>query len=474
MTPTKNNLLEGPILKSLLTLSVPIILANILQAGYQLTDAFWVGRLGGVAVAAVSVSTPITFLSIGLGVGFAVAGSTLIAQYFGAKNHKMVNRVAGQTLLMIILVSIVLGGIGYLFTPSILKLMGVAPDVYASALGFMHVSFIGLVFNFVFFMFQSIMRGIGEAKVPLFIVLGTVILNFILDPLFIFGYGFIPALGVMGAALATLGTQSIAAFIGLRMLLRGKYGIHLSLADFKPDFAFIKRAFKLGFPASVELSTRGLSLTILTFLIASFGTLTVASYGAGSNIIQVIMVPLLGLSMAISTLVGQNIGAGNIKRAEEIGRLGALIGFGLLTLVGIIVFIFATPLIGFFVPGDAEVIRLGTVFLRIIALSWGFMGVQMALTGALRGSGNMVVTMVIALVSQWMLQFPLAYVLSKHTTLGTSGLWWSFTITNVITALITFFWYMKGDWKKTKLVTPEEKLTEKVSEESIIEEGGVK
>ncbi len=474
MTPTKNNLLEGPILKSLLTLSVPIILANILQAGYQLTDAFWVGRLGGVAVAAVSVSTPITFLSIGLGVGFAVAGSTLIAQYFGAKNHKMVNRVAGQTLLMIVLVSIVLGGIGYLFTPSILKLMGVAPDVYASALGFMHVSFIGLVFNFVFFMFQSIMRGIGEAKVPLFIVLGTVILNFILDPLFIFGYGFIPALGVMGAALATLGTQSIAAFIGLRMLLRGKYGIHLSLADFKPDFAFIKRAFKLGFPASVELSTRGLSLTILTFLIASVGTLTVAAYGAGSNIIQVIMVPLLGLSMAISTLVGQNIGAGNIKRAEEIGRLGALIGFGLLTLVGIIVFIFATPLIGFFVPGDAEVIRLGTVFLRIIALSWGFMGVQMALTGALRGSGNMVVTMVIALVSQWMLQFPLAYVLSKHTTLGTSGLWWSFTITNVVTALITFFWYMKGDWKKTKLVTPEEKLTEKVSEESIIEEGGVK
>jgi putative MATE family efflux protein len=248
----------------------------------------------------------------------------------GAKNTEMVNHVAAQTLLMIVLVSISLGAIGYAIAPMLLHLMGVAPEVYDGALGFMRVSFIGLVFNFTFFMFQSIMRGIGEATLPVYIVLGTVILNFLLDPLFIFGWGSIPALGVMGAALATLGTQSVAAFAGLYVLFRGKYGIHLSIRDFVPDLAYMKRAFFLGFPASIEMSARALGLTVMTFLIASFGTLAVASYGVGSNVLQVVMIPAMGLSMAISTLVGQNIGAGNIERASRIGRLGAWLSFWLL------------------------------------------------------------------------------------------------------------------------------------------------
>ncbi|MDB5265216.1 MAG: transporter [Parcubacteria group bacterium] len=471
MPETKTNpLLEGPILRSLITLAVPIVLANILQAGYQLIDAFWVGRLGGSAVAAVAVSFPVMFLSIAIGAGLAVAGSTLIAQYVGAKNHDMVNHVAAQTLLMIVFVSIVLGFIGYAIAPSLLHLMGVAPDVYTSALGFMRVSFVGLVFNFSFFMFQSIMRGIGEAKLPVYIVLGTVILNFILDPLFIFGWGSIPALGVMGAALATLGTQSIAAIVGLMVLFSGKYGIHLSWKDFAPDFTYIKRAFFLGFPASIEQSARALGLTVMTFLIASFGTLTVAAYGVGGNVLQVVMIPAMGLSMAVATLVGQNIGAGNIDRAARIGRLGAWLGFWILTGLGVIVFIFAPYFVGFFVPGDQEVIAAGTIFLRTMSLAWGFLGVQLALTGVLRASGNMVMTMVITLVSQWVIQFPLAYVLSKHTALGAAGIWWAFPITNILIALITIAIYSKGDWKKKRLTDSEEILTEKVSEEIIAEE----
>src|SRR6201996_8466336 len=238
MPQTHQRLLEGPIVKSLLSLAVPIALANILQAAYQLIDAYWVGRLGGSAVAAVSVTTPVMFLTIGLGAGLALAGSTLIAQYFGARNQEMVDHVAAQTLLMIVLVSVVLGGLGYLFAPQLLRLMGVAPEVYRGALGFMRVSFAGLVFNFFFFMFQSIMRGVGEAKLPVFIVLGTVILNFVLDPPFIFGWGPIPPQGVQGAALATLATQSLAALVGLGVLLSGRYAIHLVWRDFIPDLSY--------------------------------------------------------------------------------------------------------------------------------------------------------------------------------------------------------------------------------------------
>jgi putative MATE family efflux protein len=368
---------------------VPIVAANILQSACQIIDAFWVGRLGGAAVAAVSLSFPVMFLMFAIGAGLSIAGSTLIAQFVGAGNHKMVGHVAGQTLLMVIAASLVLGTTGFFAAPALLRLMGVAPDVYDGALGFMRVSFIGLIFNFSFFVFQAIMRSIGRATLPVYIVLATVFLNFALDPLLIFGWGPLPGYGVMGAALATLGTQSIAAIIGIVVLRAGMHGIHVRAVDFIPDFAHIRRAFFLGFPASVEMSARALGLMVMTFLVTSFGTTTLAAYGVGSNILQVVIIPAMGLSMAVSALAGQNIGAGNVARAASIGRLGALMGFGVLSAFGLLVFLFPTQLVAFFVPQDAAVIAEGAKFLRIMALSWGFMGAQFALTGVFRASGNM-------------------------------------------------------------------------------------
>lgn len=452
-----SKLLEGPIITSLLALAVPIVLANILQTAYQLTDAFWVGRLGGAAIAAVSVSFPITFLLIALGGGLAIAGSTLIAQYTGAKNKEMVSHVAAQTLLMVSVVSVVFGIIGYTLAPSILRLMGVTSDVYTDALGFMRVSFAGISFTFMTIVFQSIMRGIGKATLPMYVVLATVMLNFVLDPFFIFGWGGFSAYGVAGAALATFVTQALAAILGLVVLFGGRHGIHLKVKDFTPDVPFMRRAFLLGLPASIEQSTRALSMTVMMFLVASFGTIAIAGYGVGSNIMQVVIIPSLGFSMAIAALVGQNIGAGNIKRAEDTARLGAMISFVALSVIGIISYIFAPQIMGFFVPGDMATIVAGVSFVRIGALFFGLIGIQMALLGVFRASGNMMTSMILTLVSQWVLQFPLAYILSKHTSLGVNGIWWAFPLTSILTTAITIFWYMKGDWKSKKL-TKEENL----------------
>ncbi len=465
-----NNLLEGSILKSLLTLAIPIVLANVLQSAYQIIDAFWVGRLGGAAVAAVSISFPVMFLMIALGMGLAMAGSTLTAQYRGAGDDTMVAHVAGQTLNMVATLSIVLSVLGYFAAPTLLHTMGVGPDVYPGALGFMRVSFVALLFNFVFFVFQSIMRGVGRPTLPVYIVLVTVILNFVLDPLFIFGWGPVPGYGVMGAALATLATQVLAAIAGMIVLRAGKHGIHVKPHDFIPDVAYMKRAFYLGAPASVEQSARALGLMVLTFLITSFGTRTLAAYGVGSNILQVVIIPAFGLSMAISVLAGQNIGAGNVERAAKIGRLGAQLAFAVLTGIGIIVSLFAPAFAAFFVPHDPGVIASGAHFLRIMALAWGFMGVQLALTGVLRASGNMMTTMVLTLTTQWVIQFPLAYILSKHSTLGDTGIWWAFPITNVIAAIIVLAVYARGDWKKTRLISRDDKEIAKIAEEAEREE----
>jgi len=474
MPSSSYSLTEGPILKSLVSLSLPIVFANILQSAYQLTDTFWVGRLGGNAVASVSVCFPLIFLMIAIGGGFTIAGSTLVAQFTGAKDENMVNHVTAQTLLIVICAASFLATLGYFASSHLLNLMGVEQVIYDDAKNYLQVSFIGIVFMFGYFMYQSVMRGLGEVKVPLYIVSGTVLLNLVLDPLFIFGWGPVPAMGVSGAAYATIGTQSVAMIIGFTVLFSGRYGIKFHPTRFKPDFVMIRKILALGLPASIEQSTRALGMAVMIFLVTSFGTLVVAIFGIGTRILSFVLIPALGLSMATSTLVGQNMGAGNLPRAAAIARLSSLLGFVALTVVGLLCFLFARPIIGFFVPDDEKVIAGGAEFLRIMALFFGFMGAQQALIGAFRGSGNTLMSMVLAIVSMWMFQFPLAYILSKHTALGIQGLWWTYPVTNVLTAIITVGWFMQGSWKKKRLTAMTRQPEETAVTEEIINQEGIR
>ncbi|MCF6180740.1 MATE family efflux transporter [Lutibacter sp.] len=466
----KINLTEGSILKSIIALSVPIVFANFLQTAYQLTDTFWVGRLGTSAIAAVSISFPIIFFMVSLGGGLAMAGTILVSQYKGKGDQKAINHITSQTLLLVILISIILAAIGYFSSSHIIRLMGTEKDVFLSAVSYMKISFLGMVFMFTYMVFQSLMRGVGNVKTPALIVLGTVLLNLFLDPLFIFGYRFIPAYGVTGAAIATISTQGISAIIGIFILLKGKRQIKLYPNDLKPDFPLLKKMFKLGFPTSIEQSTRALGITGMTFLVAQFGTLTIAAFGIGSRILSFIIIPAIGLSMATSTLVGQNLGAGKTIRAEKIVKLSSLAGFIFLTIIGIITFIFAKEIATIFIPGELETIKSSTLFIKIMSLTFGFIGIQMALNGAFRGSGNTMISMVLSIISLWILRIPLAYILSKYTDFKTVGLWLAFPISNIIAAIITIIWFAKGTWKKKK-ITEEIKLKRDTTKETIIEEG---
>ncbi|HOZ53469.1 MAG TPA: MATE family efflux transporter [bacterium] len=454
---------EENIIKAILKLAWPIIIANVFQAAYQLTDSFWVGRLGEKAVASVTISSPIIFLLVSLGIGFGVSGAILTAQYFGAENQKMVDFSAAQTILMIVVVSIILSITGFLLAPNILNLMNAPTEIYDYALKFLRIAFLALLPNFSFFMFQSIMRSIGKPTIPVFIVIGTVLLNFILDPLLMFGWKFIPGMEVVGVALATIITQTIAATIGLIILFSGKRGIHLKLKNLKPDFKFIKKSFFLGLPASIEQSARSLGMTVMTSLIIGFGTLSVASYGAGSNIIQIIIILSIGLSAATSALTGQSIGAKNIKRAEKITITSTIISFILLTIFGIIVYFSAPKLIAFFVPNDLSIIENGAHFLRIVCLSFGFIGIQMSVAAILQSSGNTMTAMLLTLTSQWVIQITLAFVLSKFTSLGINGFWYSLPITNVIISLVYIIVFKAGRWKKKK-ITEDDRLSSEIME----------
>jgi putative MATE family efflux protein len=459
---------EGSIVKAMIMIAWPIVLANTLATAYQLIDTFWVGRLGAAAVAAVSVGTPLIFLFMSFGFGLAIGGSVFVAQYAGAGKYEDLNHVTAQAILTTIVSALVLSLIGFLIAPHILRLIGVSTEIFADANSYLRISYCALVFSFGSIVFQSILRGIGEVYFPLYVISTTVLLNAALDPLFIFGWGPIPGYGVTGAAYATACTQAVAALVGIGVLFQGRYGIHIKLRDFIPDYARLKQSLVIGLPASIEQSTRVLGSIMLTFLAAGFGTLALATFGIGMRLLSFIFIPAFGLAMATTILVGQNIGAGNIERAEETTRLSAWVAFWFFNSVALLFYVFAASIVRFFVPTDETLVIAGSEFVHIAALSFGLIAVQQVLLGAFRGAGGTGAAMVISLVSQWLLQFPMSYIMCMHTPLGVAGIWWGFPAANLIATLVTIIWFKGGRWKHKKL-TEEQKVAEELVEEIFIE-----
>ncbi|WP_417371742.1 MATE family efflux transporter [Gelidibacter japonicus] len=445
---TKNKFTEGNIFSSLLSLALPIIFANILQSAYQLIDTFWLGRLGADAVAAVSLSFPLLFLVLSIGSGLTLAGTVMVARYQGANNRKAVDFSSSQSVFLIFLTSIVLAILSYFASGPLMKIIGAGPDIIEDSVTYFKVSSLGFVFLFLFFIFQSLMRGIGNVMLPVYIVLFTVILNAGLDPLFIYGYGPIPGYGVAGAAVSSVITQAIAAIIGLFILFRGKHGITISLSSMYFNMENLRRTFTIGFPASIEQSTRALGMTFMMVIVTSFGSDIVAAYGIGARMLSFIVVPALGLGIATTSLVGQNIGALKIKRAEKVANLSAKVAFFGFTGMGLIMFLVAEPLTAFFIPDDPQVIRDGALFIKIMSTSFGFLGLQQVMNGTFNGAGFTKASMFISILGLWVVRFPLAYILSYILEMGPVGIWWAFPISNLIAGTVAFIYYKTGYWKK--------------------------
>jgi len=443
---------EGSILLALLRLVGPVMISVTLQTSYQLVNTFWVGRLGASSVAAISVTAPMTFLLVVLGSGLSIAGAIFVAQYSGAREHQMVNHVAAQTIVMVAFVAICLSVFGVLTAGAALRAIDVAPDVLPLAAAYLHVTYSGLLLSFGFMMFQSILQGVGEVRFPLYVVASSVVLNAVLDPLLIYGWGPIDAHGVVGAAVATVTSQGFAALVGLSVLFTGRYGVRLRSADFVPDLPFVRRALAVGLPASIEQATRTFGSVLLTALAASFGTHALAAYGIGARIITFFFVPALGLSSATATVVGQNIGAGKPERAQRAIALSGWLAFGVVTVLGLLFFPFAGAVCRFLVPSDEQVVALATQFAHVTAPIFGVIAAQQAMAGGFRGAGRTTTAMIIAVLMQWCCQLPVSYYLAHYTSLGVAGVWWGFPIANILALTLTVIVFRRGGWKRRQLV----------------------
>ncbi|HMB51095.1 MAG TPA: MATE family efflux transporter, partial [Natronoarchaeum rubrum] len=249
--PEEFDLTSGGIGKPLFFLAMPIVVTNLFQTAYNLADTFWLGQYSTDALAAISFAFPMVFLLISFGMGISVAGSVLVAQYTGSDDPAEAEYAASQTVTFALIVSVLLGGIGYFAIGEFLDLMGASADVLPLATDYMEVISLGLVFMFGFFVFIALMRGYGDTITPMLVMFGSVVLNIILDPFLIFGVWVFPEMGIQGAAVATVFSRGLALIVGLAIMFRGVRGVQINLRDMAPDPMYLRRLVAIGLPASV-------------------------------------------------------------------------------------------------------------------------------------------------------------------------------------------------------------------------------
>lgn len=442
------DLTSGGIARPLFYLSLPIVVTNLLQTAYNLTDTFWLGQYSTNALAAISFAFPMVFLLIALGMGLSVAGSVLVAQHTGADEQRQADYAASQTVVFSVVAALLIGSGGYLVVGDFLALLGASPAVLPLATSYMRVISLGLVFMFGFWIFVALMRGYGDTVTPMLVMFGSVAVNIVLDPFLIFGWGPFPRLGVAGAAYATIFARMLAMVVGLSILFHGSHGLQIRLGQMAPDLSYLRKMLRIGVPASVEVTGRALSVNLLLIIVGLFPTTVVAGYGIGVRVFSVIFLPAIAVARGVETMTGQNIGADERDRVAATNGFAARAMFLILGAAGIVVWLSARPVVAVFTTNPA-VIDVGATFLRYVAPTFGFIGVVRAYTGGFRGAGKTLTAAVISVLMLGVIRLPVAWIASRP--FGAEGIWLSFAVSNVTGAVIAFLWFRRGTWREADL-----------------------
>ncbi len=443
----RNRILTGSILRTLFWLAWPIIIANIVNTSYNIVDAYWLGKLGRQAFGAPTVSFPLVMLFYSLGMGFAMAGISLIAQYIGAGDFESANRSAGNMLAFMLMMSVVLSTLGVLLSPFFLQLMHVPPDIYPYAVSYLRVIFTGIPISFIGFAFNTIANSLGDTRTPTILNVISSVTNMVLDPIFIFGWLGLPMLGVVGAAVATILSRTIVSFAGLRLLTRGYHGLKITMKDLRIEKWWLKKVVSIGAPMAIQRSSNSLGFTIMMSLVSVYGSAVVAAYGVANRIINIMSSFTWGLNRATSVMIGQNIGAEKYDRAKKIAATTMTIIFLLLGTGAILIYLLRQPLVAFFIA-DPKVVSVGSRLISIFIWSIPFFGL-FAIGGAIAsGSGHTKFFAVLSIIRLWLLRIVLSYILALWLMLGPDGIWIAMAISNAVVGIITVGWVLSGRWAK--------------------------
>ncbi|BAA29666.1 MATE family efflux transporter [Pyrococcus horikoshii] len=438
----REEILSGSIEKTLIRLAYPLIINNLVQVMYNLTDTFWLAKLGRAELSAPGTVWPLLWFMISIGSGFAVAGFAMVSQYVGAGEYKKASKVAGSLYSLLLALSTIIAFLGILISPLALKFIKVTPDVYPYALKYMKIVFGGIPIALTLYAFNFILRAVGDTKTPVKVNILTILLNIILDPVFIFGLNY----GVLGAALATVISEGTGSVIGGYLLFTGRVSIKLSLEDLSPDIKLYIKTFKIGLPASISESTNSFGFVLLNRIIYTYGTVAFATYTITNRLTNFMFAFADGISQAMGTMVGQNVGAEKYERAKEIAIKAMLTNFLILIFGTMLFIIFREEIFRFFI-NDPGILKESEKVVKYFAASFPFFGIFSAVTNVFASAGHTKKNLTLGLIRLWGLRIPLSYYLGK-TLKDSAGVWIGMGLSNVIAALVGFLWFLKGSWMR--------------------------
>ncbi|GAB3792779.1 MATE family efflux transporter [Virgibacillus kimchii] len=448
MRKKQHDFTQGNILKQLIIFSGPIMLTNLLQTSYQFADSLWVGNLlGGDALGAVAISSTIIFTVLSFVIGINNAALTILSQQKGKKNETGLKRYLNAFVVLLTVIALTLGTLGFVFAENLLNLLGTPEEMMNGARAYLQINFLGILFLFGYNFIGTVLRAMGDSRTPLRFVLIAVIMNIMVNPLFIAGLN----LGIEGAAYATIVSQGTAFLYGLL------YVLYKKLVPFirpkLPAWHEVKLILNLGIPAGLQMSVISAGSAAILSVVTNFGPGVVAGFSAAQRLDSLLMLPAHALGTAVNSMAGQNIGVKNWGRIKGITKYGVLYNFAFMLAIGLIVVFFAEYGIRLFIQEEAAV-QFGTRYLQIVALCFPFLGINFILNGVVRAAGAMYQVLVLNIISFWVLRFPLTALFSN--LYGDIGIAIGMGASFIISSVFAYGYYRFGKWREKELFHREE------------------
>jgi len=453
MKNKKEMMLKAPMVKVVLMMALPVMMSNLMQTLYNLADTYWVGQyemmkgFEGEMLSAIILIFPAIGMLLALGTGISTACISLISQYIGSSNESHAKKVAAQALTFSFIASLILGVIGAIFTPQIVKLLGAEGAVLENGIIYLRLMMFGLPTVFLFFTFNAIKQSQGDTFSPMLFSILSVTLNIILDPILMI----VLDMGIAGAAIATIFSRGIFIIFAIGSLFKeSKRHMKLDYHDLKLDLTVIRQIFQIGLPASISSVMSSFGFGVLNNFVIGFGVPTLTAFGIGNRITGLILMPAMGIGSALGAIVGTNLGADNIPRAKSAVKVSFLLSSAILITGGAIIFSLAEPIVLQFnnVP---EVVHQATIYLKLIIATIPLMAAFSILNGTFIGSGHTGLSLFISAGRLWLLRIPLIIIFKNFTNLGTNSVWYAMILSNLIICLIGYGIYKTGTWQ-TKIV----------------------
>ena len=451
------SLTEGSIRVGLYRFALPILFANILQSLNGSVNSIWVGRyLGEAALTATSNANTVMFLLIGAAFGIALAATILIGQCIGANNIAETKRVVGTSATFFVGISVAMAVAGLLLCRPLLIAMSTPADSLPLAVDYMRIIFLAVPCLYMYAFIMAVLRGAGDSKTPFYFMLLSVVIDIALNPVFIFGVGPIPRLGIAGSALATFIAQAVSLTALIYHLYRRQHFLCLHKQELhllKVDWAVVATLVKKGIPMSAQMLVVSLSAVLMITLVNRFGVDTTAAFGAGLQLWNYIQMPAFAVGMAVSAMTAQNVGARKWDRVNRIAWVGVAYSVLLTGSVVLAIEVLNTWVFALFLPAGSAALQAATHMNRIVTGSFIFFGISVALFGVVSATGAVIAPLVILTVSLLMVRFPVAELFLDRYHVD--AVWWSFPISSVLSALLSLLYYRYGDWRSAHMTLPD-------------------